>query len=345
MITGATRRGVLVTALALGACGRAARASDAPLPPLNTLVPFPLGVCGMTGQFADPAWTALVVTNFARLTPEWEMKMESLVAVDGRFDWTRSDRLVDFDQTHGLKTHGHALIWYAQAPDAFARLKDDRTKFANAYRTYVMGVAARYRGRVTGWDVVNEPIADDGSLRDCLWRQVLGDDYVRLAFANARDAEPNAPLFLNDYDLESKPAKRAGFMRLAESLLKAGAPLSGLGTQTHVAADLPPGAIRAAVRDLASLGLPVHIAELDVSINRAQGLDLEQRQAVLVAEAADAMASLPESKRYGVTIWGARDQDSWLRRPPEDKGLLKDAPLLFDDAGRPKATARAFVKR
>ncbi len=342
---GATRRGALLSALALAACGRKASASDGPLPPLNTLVPFPLGVCAMAGEFADPAWSALVVTNFGRVTPEWEMKMEVTVAADGRFDWSRSDRLVDLAQTHGLKTHGHTLIWYAQTPDAFARVKGDRAKFAAAYRTYVLGVAGRYRGRVTGWDVVNEPIADDGTLRDCLWRQVLGDDYVRAAFSHAREAEPTAPLFLNDYDLDSKPAKRAGFMRLAESLLKAGAPLTGVGTQTHIAADLDRGKIRAAVADLASLGLPVHISELDVSLTRAQGLDLETRQAALFAEASEAMASLPESKRYGVTIWGARDQDSWLRRPPEDKGVLKDSPVLFDENGRPKAAARAFVRR
>jgi hypothetical protein len=88
-----TRRSTLLSAFALAACGRA-RASDGPLPALNTLVPFPLGVAAMTGEFDDPAWTALAVTNFGRVTPEWEMKSESLVAKDGAFDWTRADRLV-----------------------------------------------------------------------------------------------------------------------------------------------------------------------------------------------------------------------------------------------------------
>ncbi|HWE47025.1 MAG TPA: endo-1,4-beta-xylanase [Caulobacteraceae bacterium] len=341
-----TRRAALVSALALAACGRA-RASDNALPALNTLVPFPLGVAAMTGEFDDPDWTALAVTNFGRVTPEWEMKMESLVAPGGDFDWTRADRLATLARSHGLKIHGHTLIWYAQAPDAFTRIANDRARLAAAYRTYILGVAGRYRGRVQGWDVVNEPIADDGSLRDCLWRKSLGDDYVRLAFQHAREAEPDAPLFLNDYDLESKPAKRAGFMKLAESLLKAGAPLTGLGTQTHVNADLEPGSIRACVADLASLGLKIHVSEFDVSLNRAGGFDhasLEKKQAALAAEVSDAMASLPEAQRYGVTIWAARDKDSWLRRGSENKGLTPDAPVLFDDAGRAKPMARAFVK-
>ena len=336
----------MLSAFALAACGRA-RASDGPLPALNTLVPFPLGVAAMTGEFDDPAWTALSVTNFGRITPEWEMKSESLVARDGSFDWSRADKLLSLAHIHGLKVHGHALVWYFEAPDAFKTLADDKTRFADAYRTYVLGVAGRYRGQLTGWDVVNEPIADDGSLRDCLWRRALGDDYVRLAFEHAREAGPDAPLFLNDFDLESKPAKRTAFLKLAEQLLKAGAPLGGLGTQTHIDASLEPGRIRAAVADLASLGLKVHISEFDVSLNRASGLDrnaLEKKQAALAAEASEAMASLPETQRYGVTIWAARDKDSWLRRAPENKGLVPDAPVLFDDDGRAKPMARAFVK-
>jgi endo-1,4-beta-xylanase len=226
-------------------------------------------------------------------------------------------------------------------------MADDKKRFADAYRTYILGVAGRYRGQLTSWDVVNEPFADDGTLRDCLWRRVLGDDYVRLAFEHAREADAATPLFLNDYDLETKPAKRAAFLKLAEALLKAGVPLGGLGTQTHVNADLEPGHIRATVADLASLGLKVHVSEFDVSLNRASGFDraaLEKKQAVLASEVSDAMASLPEAQRHGVTIWAARDKDSWLRRGAENKGLIPDAPVLFDDGGRAKAMARAFVR-
>jgi endo-1,4-beta-xylanase len=337
----------MLSALALAACGRSARASGAPLPPLKSLVPFPLGVAAMTGEFDDLGWSTVVNANFGRVTPEWEMKMEALLGPEGWFDWTRGDRLAASADARGLKVHGHALIWYAQNPPSFQRLGNDRARFAAAYRTYVLGVAGRYRGRVSGWDTVNEPVDNDGALRDCLWRQVLGDDYMRLAFEHAHEADPGVPLFLNDYDLESRPNKRRGFMRVAESLLKAGAPLSGLGTQTHVAADLGAGQIKAAVADLARLGLPVHISELDVSLNRASGLDrgdLERRQVALVAEAVNAMRALPRAQQYGITVWGARDKDSWLRRPPEDRGLIPDTPLLFDDDGRPKPAARAFIK-
>jgi len=130
--------------------------------------------------------------------------------------------------------------------------------------------------------VVNEPVTEDGDLRDCLWRRNLGADYVRLAFEHAAEADPGAALLLNDYNLE-KPRKRAGFLRVAESLLKSGAPLKALGTQSHLSADLPPGQYAAALRELAGLGLPIHVSELDVSLNRADRLfanrsDLEAAQ-------------------------------------------------------------------
>lgn len=343
---GSTRRALLLSAVALSACE--ARAAPEPVAPLKT-APFPVGVAAMTGQFDDLGWAELAGAQFDRVTPEWEMKMEAVLTPEGGLDFARPDRLVAAAEARGLEVFGHTLIWYAQAAPAFERQAGDRAAFAAAYRRYVLDVAGRYRGRVVGWDVVNEPVAEDGDgYRDCLWRRVLGMDYVRLAFEHAREADPAAPLLLNDYNLERFPKKRAAFLRLAEDLLKAGAPLDGLGTQTHLTADLAPGAIKAALRDLASLGLPVHVSELDVGLNpdRLAVLrrgEMEARQAALVAEAVAAVMDLPERQRFGITVWGARDRDSWLRRPPNATGPLPDRPLLFDDDGRPKAAARRFV--
>lgn len=319
------------------------------MPPLKS-APFAVGVAAMTGHFDDLGWTELATAQFDRITPEWEMKMEAVLGPDGRLDFSRPDRLVRDAEARGLGVFGHTLIWYAQAAPSFERLAGDRAAFAAAYRQYVLDVAGRYRGKLVGWDVVNEPVAEQGDgYRDCVWRGALGMDYVRLAFEHAREADPDAPLFLNDYNLELFPKKRAAFLRLAEDLMKAGAPLGGLGTQTHLVADLAPGSVRAAVRDLASLGLPVHVSELDVSLNADRLAvfrrgDLEARQAALAAETVEAVMDLPERQRFGITVWGARDADSWLRRPPNAKGPLPDRPLLFDDEGRPKAAARAFVR-
>ena len=342
------RRAFLAGTLALGACERRANSQPATvsLPPLRSLAQFPIGTAVQAAQLADPALGPLIAANAAQLTAEWEMKMEYIVQPDGGFRFDAPDAIAAFARAHGQRLFGHTLVWYAQRPPAFERLDETRASFADAYGRYIVAVVGRYRGVACGWDVVNEAVAEDGEgWRDSLWSQRLGAfDHMAIAFRQARAADPDAPLFLNDYNLESLPKKRATFMKLAERLLAAGVPLTGLGTQTHVAADLAPGALATAIGELASLGLPVHVSEMDVSLTRAQGLlvnraDLQQRQARLYAEAARAFSDLPPAQRFAFTLWGLRDRDSWLVREN-----AADRPLLFDDAGRPKQAARAWAE-
>jgi endo-1,4-beta-xylanase len=135
---------------------------------------------------------------------------------------------------------------------------------------------------------------------------------------------------------------------LVEDLLKSGAPLGGLGTQTHVPADLEPRAISRTISALARFGLPIHVSEMDVSVRGKGGLfaspaDVQARQARVFGEAAEAFAALPEPQRYAFTTWGARDRDSWLRRAP-NAGDGSDRPLLFDDDGQPKSALYAVAR-
>jgi endo-1,4-beta-xylanase len=341
----ADRRAVIAGAVALASCSRAqGRQTAIPgrLPPLKAVAPFPVGSCVQSAQLDDPAFAALLAAQVSQLTPEWELKMEYVVGPDGGLRFDAPDRIAAFAADHGLRLFGHTLVWYAQKPDALARLEGGA--FRDAFASYIAAVVGRYRGRAVGWDVVNEPILDDGSgWRDSLWSQRLGPlEHMRLAYELAHAADPAAVLFLNDYNLELSVKKRAAFLRLAEALLRSGAPLMGVGSQTHVAADLPPGAINAAIRDLASLGLKLRISEMDVSLSRAAGLadlrsDLEQRQARVYAEAAEAFAAVSPAQRFDFTFWGLEDPQSWLRR--EDPA---DAPLLFDGAGQAKPVAAAW---
>ena len=168
-----------------------------------------------------------------------------------------------------------------------------------------------------------------------------------LAFDHAAEADPEALRFINDYNLESNPAKRTAFLRLIERLLSRGAKLTGIGCQTHIDIDLPEGAASAAIRELARFGLPIHISELDISLGRRR-LDLRGRperlaiQARRAAEVAEAFMALPQRQRFAFTVWGLRDRDSWLRSEP-NAGDGTDAPLLFDDAGRPKPMFEALA--
>jgi endo-1,4-beta-xylanase len=347
-----SRRSLLAACpLALAACTRPARGqTPPPIPeaPLKSLAPFPVGCCVQVAELDDPDFAALLARHFSQVTPEWEMKMEYIVQPDGSFRFDRPDRIAAFAADHGMRLYGTTLVWYAQKPDAFLHLDESRASFGQAYDNYITGVVGRYRG-ASGWDVVNEPIAEDGhGWRQSLWAERLGElDHMVRAFHVAHAADPAATLFINDYNLESLPAKLAEYQRLIDRLLKAGAPVTGIGCQTHANADLAPGSIARAINALAAFGLPIHVSEMDVSVARAQGFlssraDLEARQQRLYQEAAHAFASLPDHQRFAFTVWGLRDKDSWLHQEN-----AADTPLLFDNAGEPKPTfgavARGFV--
>ena len=345
-----SRRALLASAAALAACDRLASAEAPPptVPPLKTACPAPFGAAAKAYLLDDVDWTDLAKAQASQLTPEWEMKMEYVLA-DGldRPNFDRADRIAAFAQANGMALHGHALIWYAQGEEAFAGL--GRAAFDRAFDGYIATVAGRYRGRARGWDVVNEPILDDGSaMRDCHWSARYGHDgYMLRAFDRARQADPQAVLFLNEYNQESIPAKGAQFLRLVERLLKAGCPLGGLGLQSHLWIDVEDGAIAAFMREAAQFGLPIHVSELDCTLRTDRRLDLRSvgdriaRQSARVTELAAAFAALPERQRYAFTVWGLRDTDSWYRQGGKDDG--RDKPLPFDSFGRPNPMAAALA--
>ncbi|HEV2081906.1 MAG TPA: endo-1,4-beta-xylanase [Brevundimonas sp.] len=342
----ATRRSVLSGSLALAACA-GAPAAPAAARPLKDMLPCPAGVCGMSGQFAEAGWRDLVVREFSQFTPEWEMKMEAILRPDGSLDFSRADVCADFAARHGLRLHGHALIWYSQGADQFAGL--DKAAFGEAYDRYVLAVTSRYRGKVVSWDVVNEAVAEDGDgLRSHHWSQALGEiDHIRRAFDVAHTADPQAVLFLNDYNLENLPRKGATFLRLVETLLKAGTPVHGIGTQSHLDVEIAEGQIAGFFREAAEFGLQIHVSELDASLKSDRRLDLRPdgqrraQQAARVTELTEAFMALPAAQRFAFTVWGARDPDSWLNR--DARAGSGDEPLLFDASGAPTSMHAAVV--
>ncbi|BBD99722.1 1,4-beta-xylanase [Sphingobium amiense] len=348
-----SRRAAIAGALAFTGCGGCSAHDQpvvvGPVPPLKSVSGIPVGCCIETDNLRDSAFTGLLLRDFNQITPSYEMKMSICVRPDGSFNFGPADRLIAFAADKGMRLHGSALVWYKYQPAAFQALAGRRDAFERLYADWIGQMVGRTQGVASGWDVINEPIEhEEIRLRDSLWTRVLGpEEHMVMALDLATRADPGAVHFINEYDLERRPEKRLLFMKLIESLLKRGAKIGGIGTQTHIElADR--GTIKPAIADLASFGLPLHISELDVSlgrwsVNRAPlGTKLSD-QAAVAAEVADAFVALPSSQRYALTLWGLRDRDSWLQMPPFDPAR-GDLPLAFDDAGKPKPMAAALAR-
>ncbi len=374
-IADASRRAVIAGALALAACGRPRQALSAdqigafssaasqlppvpalprtlPPPALRDLTGVPIGVC-FNPDFAPQAnYVALVARQFSQLTPEWNFQMPAILQADGSYNWSIADGIVAFARDHQQSVHAHSLVWYAADEVPWFQALDGRPEaFAAAYRTHILNVASHFRGAVVGWDVINEPVAENGEgLRDSLWSRNLGaEDYMVRAFEAAGEADPGAILLVNDYNLEVLPNKRITFMRLIDRLRTRGCKVGGVGTQTHLGVEALPGMVTAAIKDLATLGLPIHVSEFDVHFGPVgkTALTTAQKDTVqseLAAETIAAFLGLPTAQQYGFTTWGARDRDSnWNRAAYGGDGT--DRPLFFDDQGDPKPAFWAVADR
>ncbi|HET7826329.1 MAG TPA: endo-1,4-beta-xylanase [Anaeromyxobacter sp.] len=272
---------------------------------------------------AEPAYEATFARAFDSLTPEYELKVDQLLPQPGAWDFSVADRLLAYAESHGKELRGHTLVWHRALPAwmlARSWTRDDLLAFL---KSYVATVVGRYRGRIAEWDVVNEAFEDDGTWRRSLWYDVIGPDYVEQAFRFAREADPAARLFYNDYGAERVNAKSDAVLALAARLRGAGL-ADGVGFQAHLAADGYPteADLSANLARFADAGLEVAITELDVSLASAAGTldDRLRLQASIYAGVAAACRAQPACRR--ITVWGVTDKYGWL-----GAGAL---PLPFD---------------
>jgi len=363
-----TRTGVgavVLTALSLGSAA-ADRTPEAPA--LKELMPksMLLGAALSQTQAAenDAAVADLVARHFNSITPENLLKPELIHPEPDRYDWGPADRYVAFGEKHGMAVIGHTLVWHQQTPVWFFAGKDgglaDRETVLTRMREHIHAVVGRYKGRIKGWDVVNEAINDDaeGTMRKTKWLEAIGDDYIAKAFEFAHEADPEAELYYNDYNLTGAP-KRATAIRIAKGLKAKGLRVDGIGEQGHWLLGQPSLAdIEATITDIAGAGFKVLITELDVDVlprdPAMYGADLAKK-AEMRAETNLYPDRLPADKqqelaqRYAdvfrlflkhegkiarVTFWGVNDEQSWLNGFPIPGRV--NHPLLFDRQNKPK---------
>ncbi len=322
----------------------------------------------ITGR--DARGEAIVETQFNSISPENALKWENVHPQPGRYDFAIADQYVAFGEKNHMFIVGHNLVWHNQVP-AWVFHDDngnllDRDALLARLRDHIYTVVGRYKGRIHSWDVVNEALNEDGSLRQSLWFKIIGDDYIAKAFLFAHDADPQAQLTYNDYNLENE-AKRNGAIALVTKLQAQGIPITCVGLQGHGNLTWPSVEQQdATISAFAKLGVKVAITELDVDIlppatsqqtadvtlNIQQdpalnpyvtGLpDSVQRQ--LAQHYADLFGVFLKHRDVitRVTLWGVTDADSWRNDWPV-KGRTA-YPLLFDRAGRPKQAYNAVIQ-
>ena len=333
---------------------------------------FLVGTCINRSQTAriQPEEDRLISATFNCATPENEMKPAAVQPEEGRWDFSAADAFVDYAQKRGMTVIGHCLVWHNTVGDWMFKGPDgkeaSRDLLIERMRTHIHKVVSRYKGRVKGWDVVNEALEWDGSFyKPSKWYQIIGEDYVDLAFRFAHEADPDAELYYNDWDL-ARRSKADGVLRLVRRLKAKGLRIDAVGMQSHVSLTYPDlREYEKSMDDFIAAGVNVMVTELDVSVlpaawNLSAEItarhDYEEKYdpyrsglpAAKQQELADRYVALfriflrHAGKLTRVSFWGAHDGCSWLNDFPV--AGRTDYPLLYDRSFKPKPCAFAVEK-
>lgn len=318
----------------------------------------------------DAVGRRLAEHHFNSLTAENAMKWERIHPEPGWYRFELADRFVELGEAQGAQVVGHTLVWHQQTPDWVFRDGQggpaSRDTLLARMREHIHQVVGRYRGRVHAWDVVNEALAEDGSLRPSPWLEIIGEEYIASAFRFAREADPDAALYYNDFSLANAP-KREGAVRLIRELRARGVPVDGIGLQGHYRLDWPtPAQLDSTLRAFADLGVRVAVTELDVDVlpralpeEGAEVSEIVPWRAALDPYATGLPPAVQDSlrQRYAdlfqlfmeyresldrVTFWGVHDAASWRNDWPV-RGRT-NYPLLFDATGEPKEAFLAVLE-
>ena len=319
---------------------------------------------------SDSRSDAIVEAQFNSITPENILKWERVHPNPSVYDFDLPDKYVAFGEKNHMFIVGHCLVWHSQTPAWVFR--DDKGNFVDRetllkrMHDHIQAVVGRYKGRIQSWDVVNEALNEDGSPRQSPWLKIIGEDYIAKAFEFAHEADPQAQLTYNDYNLENEP-KRKGAIALIAKLKAQGVPITSVGLQGHITLTSPSLEEEdATIAAFAKLGVKVAITELDVDVLPRDPqmfgaeVSLKIRQDPKLNPYANGLPPAAQqelAKRYAdlfavflkhrdavnrVTFWGVTDADSWLNGWPI-RGRTS-YPLLFDRSGQPKPAFQAVVK-
>lgn len=292
-----------------------------------------MGYAALQGFYSRPdgaLYADVAGAEYDFVTSENQLKPDLVNPLPGVYRWASADNLVAYARSVDQAVHGHTLVWHRQLPGWLGRTAPATRE--GHMREYIDRVMTRYRGDVAVWDVVNEAFEDDGTFRDSLWFEAMGERYIDVAFSQARESDPAAQLIYNDYDVAYGDAKPDAMFDMLEGALARGVPIDGVGFQLHVFARFDGfDEVRRNFARAAALGLDVYVTELDVSM--AAG-DTEAGQAAVYDELLG--ICLEQSACRAFQTWGFTDMYSWRD---------EYSPLPLDEAYGAKPAYRALQRR
>ena len=362
----------LSAALTIAACGSSPVEKE---PTLKDALgeKFLVGVALNTRQASgnDTASTRIVKEHFNAIVAENCMKSAEIHPEEDRYNFTQADEFVQFGVDNNLTITGHCLIWHSQLPSWFCVDVNGENVtpeiLKERMKEHIYTVVGRYKGVIKGWDVVNEAILEDGSYRKSKFYEILGEEFIPLAFQYAHEADPEAELYYNDYN-EWYPEKRKTVVKLINTIKERGLRIDGIGMQGHIGMTNPSiETYQETIDDYANAGVKVLITELDMSVlpepRRMGGANLADREAYR-KEIDPYTDGLPEDVSLTwnnrmkelfdlfiknsdhilrVTMWGVSDGDSWKNNFPV-RGRT-DYPLLFDRNYQPKEVVKQLIQQ
>ena len=283
-------------------------------------------------------YPATFISDFGSMTPEHEMKWVATEPQPGSFTFQAADSMVNWALGNGKSVHGHNLVWYDSLPSWLTDGTWTRTQLLSILQRHITTVVSHFKGRVTAWDVVNEPLNQDGTLMTDLFERIIGPEYIADSLRWAHAADPNALLYINEYGTETINAKSNALFALAKSLIAAGVPLNGVGFQMHVSTSSYPTASQLALsmQRFADLGLRTDVTEMDVKTSTTSGTPMGNpldAEAAAYGQAANGCALVPACTHF--TTWGISDELSWLGSAQQ--------PLMFDTSYQPKPAYGAVL--
>ncbi len=305
---------------------------------------FMIGVAVNQRNVTNAEQMALIKKEFNSITCENDMKPEPTEPQEGKFNWENADRIANFARQNGIKLRGHCLMWHSQIGRWMYSDNPTKEVFFQRMRNHINAIVSRYKDVVYCWDVVNEAMTDDPKAEDP-YRQsplykIAGDEFIAKAFQYAREADPKALLFYNDYN-ECDPVKSQRIYEMVKKMKDAGVPIDGIGMQGHYNIYGPTEAdIDAAITKYKSIVKHIHVTELDIRVNEEMGGQLQfSRDGVTVSDTIKQNLADQYARVFGVfrkhkdvidcvTFWNLSDRDSWLG--------ARNYPLPFDENYQPK---------